>query len=229
MNINPEEISSIIRKQIESFDVDLEMDEVGTVLMVGDGIARIHGLANVMTNEMIEFENGSIGLAMNLEEDSVGVVIMGEYLEIEEGQSVKRTGRILSVPAGEALIGRVVNPLAQPLDGKGPIETTDFMPIEGQAPGIADRQPVKEPLQTGIKAIDGMIPIGRGQRELIIGDRETGKTAIAVDTIINQKNTGVICVYVAIGQKASTVAGVVETLRKHGAMDYTIVVSATAN
>ncbi|MHC4957494.1 MAG: F0F1 ATP synthase subunit alpha [Planctomycetota bacterium] len=217
MNINPEEISSIIRKQIESFDVDLEMDD------------RIHGLANVMTNEMIEFENGSIGLAMNLEEDSVGVVIMGEYLEIEEGQSVKRTGRILSVPAGEALIGRVVNPLAQPLDGKGPIETTDFMPIEGQAPGIADRQPVKEPLQTGIKAIDGMIPIGRGQRELIIGDRETGKTAIAVDTIINQKNTGVICVYVAIGQKASTVAGVVETLRKHGAMDYTIVVSATAN
>jgi F-type H+-transporting ATPase subunit alpha len=227
MNINPEEISSIIRKQIESFDVDLEMDEVGTVLMVGDGIARIHGLANVMTNEMIEFENGSIGLAMNLEEDSVGVVI--DYLEIEEGQSVRRTGRILSVPSGPELIGRVVDPLANPIDGKGPIEAAEFMPIEGQAPGIADRQPVKEPLQTGIKAIDGMIPIGRGQRELIIGDRETGKTAIAVDTIINQKGQDVICVYVAIGQKASTVAGVVETLRKHGAMDYTIVVSATAN
>ena len=229
MNINPEEISSIIRKQIESFDVDLSMDEVGTVLVVGDGIARIHGLENVMTNEMVEFENGSFGLAMNLEEDSVGVVIMGDYLEIEEGQSVRRTGRILSVPVGDALIGRVVNPLAQPLDGKGPVETDDFMPLEGHAPGIADRQPVSEPLQTGIKAIDGMIPIGRGQRELIIGDRETGKTAVAVDAIINQKGTGVICVYVAVGQKASTVAGVVETLRKNGAMDYTIVVSATAN
>ncbi len=229
MQINPEEISSIIRKQIESFDVDLSMDEIGTVLVVGDGIARIHGLEKVMTNEMVEFENGSYGLAMNLEEDSVGVVIMGDYLEIKEGQSVKRTGRVLSVPAGDALIGRVVNPLAQPIDGKGPVETTDFMPIEGLAPGIADRQPVKEPLQTGIKAIDSMIPIGRGQRELIIGDRETGKSAIAVDTILNQKESGVICVYVAIGQKASTVAGVVETLRKHGAMDYTIVVSATAN
>ncbi len=229
MQINPEEISSIIRKQIESFDVDLSMDEIGTVLVVGDGIARIHGLEKVMTNEMVEFENGSYGLAMNLEEDSVGVVIMGDYLEIKEGQSVKRTGRVLSVPAGDALIGRVVNPLAQPLDGKGPVDTTDFMPIEGLAPGIADRQPVKEPLQTGIKAIDSMIPIGRGQRELIIGDRETGKSAIAVDTILNQKESGVICVYVAIGQKASTVAGVVETLRKHGAMDYTIVVSATAN
>ena len=229
MQINPEEISSIIRKQIESFDVDLSMDEIGTVLVVGDGIARIHGLEKVMTNEMVEFENGSYGLAMNLEEDSVGVVIMGDYLEIKEGQSVKRTGRVLSVPTGDALIGRVVNPLAQPLDGKGPVDTTDFMPIEGLAPGIADRQPVKEPLQTGIKAIDSMIPIGRGQRELIIGDRETGKSAIAVDTILNQKGSGVICVYVAIGQKASTVAGVVETLRKHGAMDYTIVVSATAN
>ncbi len=229
MQINPEEISSIIRKQIESFDVDLSMDEIGTVLVVGDGIARIHGLEKVMTNEMVEFENGSYGLAMNLEEDSVGVVSMGDYLEIKEGQSVKRTGRVLSVPTGDALIGRVVNPLAQPLDGKGPVDTTDFMPIEGLAPGIADRQPVKEPLQTGIKAIDSMIPIGRGQRELIIGDRETGKSAIAVDTILNQKESGVICVYVAIGQKASTVAGVVETLRKHGAMDYTIVVSATAN
>ncbi len=228
MTINPEEISAIIRKQIENFDVDLSMDEVGTVLMVGDGIARVHGLENVMANEMVEFENGSYGLALNLEEDSVGVVIMGEYIEIQEGQGVKRTGRVLSVPVGEALLGRVVTPLARPIDGLGPLETTEFMPIEGQAPGIADRQPVKEPLQTGIKAIDGMIPIGRGQRELIIGDRETGKTTIAVDTVLNQKGQDVICVYVAIGQKASTVAGIVETLRRHGAMDYTIVVSATA-
>ncbi len=229
MSINPGEISSIIKKQIEQFDVDLSMDEVGTVLEVGDGIARVHGLEKVMTSEMVEFENGAFGLALNLEEDSVGVVIMGDYLAIEEGQTVKRTGRVLSVPAGDALIGRVVDPLSQPLDGKGPVETTDFMPIEGNAPGIADRQPVTEPLQTGIKAIDGMIPIGRGQRELIIGDRETGKTAVAIDAILNQKGGDVICVYVAIGQKASTVAGVVETLRKHGAMDYTIVVCATAN
>ncbi|MHC4409016.1 MAG: F0F1 ATP synthase subunit alpha [Planctomycetota bacterium] len=229
MQIRPEEISSIIRKQIESFDIDLSVDEVGTVLEVGDGIARIYGLEKVMTNEMVEFENGAFGLAMNLEEDSVGVVILGDYLAIEEGQTVKRTGRVLSVPAGEALIGRVVSPLGVPLDGKGPVETTDYMPIEGLAPGIADRQPVTEPLQTGIKAVDGMIPIGRGQRELIIGDRETGKTTVAIDAILNQKGTGVICVYVAIGQKASTVAGVVEILRNHGAMDYTIVVSATAN
>ena len=229
MQIKPEEISSIIRKQIESFDIDLSVDEVGTVLEVGDGIARIYGLEKVMTNEMVEFQNGSYGLAMNLEEDSVGVVIMGDYLSIEEGQTVKRTGRVLSVPVGEALLGRVVDALAQPLDGKGPIETTEFMPLEGKAPGIADRQPVHEPLQTGIKAIDGMIPVGRGQRELIIGDRETGKTTVAIDAIINQKGKDVICVYVAIGQKASTVAGVVETLRKHGAMDYTIVVLATAN
>ncbi len=229
MNINPGEISSIIRKQIEQFDVDLAMDEVGTVLEVGDGIARVHGLEKVMTSEMVEFENGVYGLALNLEEDSVGVVIMGEYLSICEGQQVKRTKRVLSVPAGDALIGRVVDPLANPLDGKGPVATTDFMPIEGAAPGIADRQPVHEPLQTGIKAVDGMIPIGRGQRELIIGDRETGKTAVAVDAIINQKGKDVICVYVAVGQKQSTVAGVVETLRKEGAMDYTIVVAATAN
>jgi F-type H+-transporting ATPase subunit alpha len=229
MNINPEEISAIIRKQIETFDVDLSMDEIGTVLEVGDGIARVHGLEKAMANEMVEFENGSFGLAFNLEEDSVGIVILGEYIDIREGQSVKRTGRVLSVPAGEALIGRVVSPLAQPLDGKGPVATGDFMPIEGRAPGIAERQPVKEPLQTGIKAIDAMIPIGRGQRELIIGDRETGKSAIAIDTILNQKGGDVICVYVAIGQKASTVAGVVDTLRRHGALDYTIVVSATAN
>jgi len=229
MQIRTDEISSIIRKQIESFDVDLHVDEVGTVLEVGDGIARAHGLEKVMTSEMVEFENGSFGLALNLEEDSVGIVILGGYTDIREGQTVKRTGRVLSVPAGDALIGRVVNPLSQPIDGKGPVETTDFMPIEGKAPGIADRRPVKEPLMTGIKAIDGMIPIGRGQRELIIGDRETGKSAVAIDAIINQKGGDVVCVYVAIGLKASTVAGIVETLRENGAMDYTIVVSATAN
>ncbi|MHC4729666.1 MAG: F0F1 ATP synthase subunit alpha [Planctomycetota bacterium] len=229
MSFDPAEISGIIRKQIESFDVDLSMDETGTVIEVGDGIARVYGLAQVMANELVEFENGSFGLALNLDEDSVGVVILGKYVDIQEGQTVKRTGRVQSVPSGEGLIGRVVNPLAQPLDGKGPVETVDFMPIEGRAPGIADRQPVKEPLMTGIKAIDGMIPIGRGQRELIIGDRETGKTAIAVDTIINQKGGDVVCVYVAIGLKASTVAGVVDTLRRHGAMDHTIVVGATAN
>jgi F-type H+-transporting ATPase subunit alpha len=227
--IRTDEISSIIRKQIESFDVDLRTDEVGTVLEVGDGIARAYGLQQAMASEMVEFENGSFGLALNLEEDSVGIVILGDYYDIREGQTVKRTGRVLSVPAGEELIGRVVTPLSQPIDGKGPIETTHLMPMEGKAPGIADRQPVKEPLMTGIKAIDGMIPIGRGQRELIIGDRETGKTSVAIDAIINQKDSDVICVYVAIGLKASTVAGVVELLRSHGAMDYTIVVSATAN
>jgi F-type H+-transporting ATPase subunit alpha len=227
--IRTDEISSIIRQQIESFDVDLHVDEVGTVLEVGDGIARVYGLEKAMASEMVEFENGSFGLALNLEEDSVGIVILGNYLDIREGQTVKRTGRVLSVPAGDALIGRVVNPLSQPIDGKGPIETTDVMPMEGKAPGIADRQPVREPLMTGIKAIDGMIPIGRGQRELIIGDRETGKSSVAIDAIINQKGGDVICVYVAVGLKASTVAGIVETLREHGAMDYTIVVSATAN
>jgi F-type H+-transporting ATPase subunit alpha len=227
--IRTDEISSIIRQQIESFDVDLHVDEVGTVLEVGDGIARVHGLEKAMASEMVEFENGAFGLALNLEEDSVGVVILGDYFDIREGQTVKRTGRVLSVPAGDALIGRVVNPLAQPLDGKGPVETTNLMPVEGRAPGIAERQPVKEPMMTGIKAVDGMIPIGRGQRELIIGDRETGKSSVAIDAILNQKDTGVICVYVAIGLKASTVAGVVELLRENGAMDYTIVVSATAN
>jgi F-type H+-transporting ATPase subunit alpha len=229
MDIRTDEITSIIRQQIESFDVDLHVDEVGTVLEVGDGIARVYGLEKAMASEMVEFENGSFGLALNLEEDSVGIVILGDYFDIREGQSVKRTGRVLSVPAGDELIGRVVNPLSQPIDGKGPIKTTHLMPIEGRAPGIADRQPVKEPLQTGIKAIDGMIPIGRGQRELIIGDRETGKSSIAIDTILNQKDGDVICVYVAIGLKASTVAGFVEQLREKGAMDYSIVVSATAN
>src|SRR2546427_2259482 len=227
--IRTDEISSIIRQQIQSFDVDLHVDEVGTVLEVGDGIARVHGLEKAMASEMVEFENGSFGLALNLEEDSVGVVILGDYFDIREGQTVKRTGRVLSVPSGDGLIGRVVNPLAQPLDGKGPVDAPHLMPIEGRAPGIAERQPVKEPLMTGIKAIDGMIPIGRGQRELIIGDRETGKSSVAIDAIINQQGTGVICVYVAIGLKASTVAGIVEVLREHGAMDYTIVVSATAN
>jgi F-type H+-transporting ATPase subunit alpha len=229
MDIRTDEITSIIRQQIESFDVDLHVDEVGTVLEVGDGIARVYGLEKAMASEMVEFENGSFGLALNLEEDSVGIVILGDYVDIREGQTVKRTGRVLSVPCGDELIGRVVNPLSQPIDGKGPVNATHLMPIEGRAPGIADRQPVKEPLQTGIKAIDGMIPIGRGQRELIIGDRETGKSSIAIDAILNQKGGDVICVYVAIGLKASTVAGFVELLRAEGAMDYTIVVSATAN
>jgi F-type H+-transporting ATPase subunit alpha len=229
MSIRPDEITSVLRKEIESFNVDLRNEEVGTVLEVGDGIARVYGLEKVMANEMVQFENGSFGMAFNLEEDSVGIVILGDYLKITEGQTVKRTGRVLSVPAGEALIGRVVTPLGEPLDGKGPIQTTATMPLEGLAPGIADRQSVHEPLATGIKAVDAMIPIGRGQRELIIGDRETGKTSVAVDAIINQKGKGVICVYVAVGQKASTVAGVVGRLREFGAMDYTIVVSATAN
>ena len=189
MEIRTDEISSIIRQQIESFDVDLQIDEVGTVLEVGDGIARVYGLENVMTSEMVEFENGSVGLALNLEEDSVGVVILGDYIDIREGQIVKRTGKVLSVPAGEGLIGRVVNPLSQPIDGKGPIDTVKLMPMEGQAPTIADRQPVTEPLLTGIKAIDAMIPIGRGQRELIIGDRETGKSSIALDAILRDRKS----------------------------------------
>jgi F-type H+-transporting ATPase subunit alpha len=229
MQIRPEEITSVLKKEIEGFEDHLQMDEVGTVLEVGDGIARVYGLENVMSSEMIQFENGVYGLAFNLEEDSVGVTVLGDYMDIKEGQTVKRTGRVLSVPSGTSLIGRVVTPLGEPMDGKGPVEHTSYMPLEGRAPGIADRQPVKEPIQTGIKAIDAMIPIGRGQRELIIGDRETGKTAIAVDTIVNQKGQGVICVYVAVGQKASTVAGVVERLRQHGAMDYTIVVVASAD
>ena len=207
MSIRPDEITSVLKKAIDGFDVDLSMEEVGTVLEVGDGIARVFGLEGVMANEMVQFENGAFGMALNLEEDSVGIVILGDYLQIEEGQTVKRTGRVLSVPAGQELIGRVVNPLGEPIDGKGPVATTEFMPLEGQAPGIADRQSVFEPLMTGIKAVDAMIPIGRGQRELIIGDRETGKTSVAIDAIINQKGKGVICVYVAVGQKASTVAG----------------------
>ena len=205
------------------------MENVGTVIMVGDGIARVWGLEEAMAGELLEFPGQTYGMALNLEEDNIGAVILGPYSHIKEGDTVKRTGRIVEVPVGEALIGRVVNPLGQPLDGKGPIETEQFRPIESPAPGVIDRRSVFEPLQTGLKAIDSMVPIGRGQRELIIGDRQTGKTALAVDTIINQKGQDVICIYVAIGQKASTVAGVVETLEKHGAMDYSIVVSATAS
>jgi len=227
--IRPDEISAILKQQIERFDSDVKVENVGTVIMVGDGIARVYGLDDAMAGELLEFENGVFGMALNLEEDNIGCVILGPYNSIREGDKVKRTGRIVEVPVGEALIGRVVNPLGQPLDGKGPIETDRFRPIESRAPGVIDRKNVHEPLQTGIKAIDSMIPIGRGQRELIIGDRQTGKTAIAIDTILNQKGQDVICIYVAIGQKASTVAGIVDVLQRHGAMEYTIVVSATAS
>ncbi len=229
MQIKAEEISQIIRDQIKNFDQKVEMQEVGTVITAGDGIAKVYGLDKAMAGELVEFPGGVYGIVFNLEEDNVGIVIMGEYSHIREGDTVKRTGQIASVPVGRALVGRVVNPLGQPIDGKGPIETTEMDVIEKIAPGIVDRQSVHEPLQTGIKAIDAMIPIGRGQRELIIGDRQTGKTAVAIDTIINQKGQNVICVYVAIGQKRSTVARVVDTLEKHGAMDYTIVVAATAS
>ena len=228
MELRSDEITSVIRKQIESFGEEIGMEEVGTVLEVGDGICRVYGLENVQANEMVEFENGAFGLAFNLEEDSVGIVIMGDFVTIKEGQQVKRTGKILSIPCGEGFLGRVVDPLGQPLDGKGPIESATNRLIEFKAPGIEARQPVKIPLQTGIKAIDSMIPIGRGQRELVIGDREVGKTAVTVDTIINQRGKGVICVYVAIGQKNSTVRQVVATLEEHNAMDYTIVVNANA-
>ncbi|MEF2968181.1 F0F1 ATP synthase subunit alpha [Paenibacillus sp. M1] len=229
MSIRPEEISSLIKSQIEQYKSEIEVAEVGTVIQVGDGIARVHGLENAMANELLEFENGVFGLALNLEESNVGVVILGPYNEIREGDQVKRTGQIMQVPVGEALLGRVVNPLGQPVDGKGPIATTEFRPVENNAPGVIDRKSVHEPMQTGIKAIDSMVPIGRGQRELIIGDRQTGKTTIAIDTIINQKGNGVKCIYVAIGQKQSTVVNVVETLRRHGALDYTIVVTASAS
>jgi F-type H+-transporting ATPase subunit alpha len=229
MKLRPEEITAIIKQQIESYQVDLNVDDVGTVIEVGDGIARIHGLEKSMSGELLEFPNGVFGMVLNLEEDNVGAVLLGGELLIKEGDTVRRTGRIMQVPVGEAMVGRVVNAIGQPIDGKGPIATTEFRPVEYRAPGIADRQSVKEPLQTGLKAIDAMIPIGRGQRELIIGDRGTGKTAIAIDTIINQKGQGVICVYVAIGQKSSTVARVVHILEEAGAMEYTIVVAATAS
>ena len=228
MRINPEEITSVLKKEIETYSGEFQVEEEGTILEVGDGIARIYGLTNCMAGEMLEFSNGSKGVAFNLEESSIGAVILGEYHDLREGDTVKRTDSVLQVPVGEELIGRVVDPLGNPLDGKGPLKTDKFRAVESDAPGIADRQSVKEPLQTGIKAIDSMIPIGRGQRELIIGDRGTGKTAVAIDTIINQKGGDVICVYVAVGQKASTVAGVVQRLTETGAMDYTIVVNASA-
>ena len=229
MAIRPEEISAILREQIKNYEQVLDVTETGTVLTVGDGIARVHGLQNVMSGEIIEFASGAVGMAQNLEEDNVGVIILGEYRSISEGDEVKRTGRIMSVPVGDALIGRVVDALGNPIDGLGPIETDKFRPTEVKATGVMARKSVHEPLQTGIKAIDALVPIGRGQRELIIGDRQTGKTAIAVDTILNQKGKDVICIYVAIGQKESTVNSVVETLKKHDAMDYTIVVSAAAS
>ena len=227
MQLKPEEISKIIRAQIKHYENVIEQSEVGTVIMVGDGIARASGLEKCMAGELLQFDNGEYGMAQNLEENTVSIVLLGSDVGIKEGSTVKRTGKVVSVPVGEAMIGRVVNALGQPIDGAGPIETTEFRAIESPAPGIIDRQPVKEPLQTGIKAIDSMIPIGRGQRELIIGDRQTGKTTIASDTIINQKGKDVICIYVAIGQKRSTVANLVQSLTEAGAMSYTIVVSAT--
>ena len=229
MQLKPEEISKIIRAQIKHYENAIEQSETGTVIMVGDGIARASGLEKCMAGELLQFDNGEYGMAQNLEENTVSIVLLGSDVGIKEGSTVKRTGKVVSVPVGEAMIGRVVNALGQPIDGAGPIETTEFRAIESRAPGIIDRQPVKEPLQTGIKAIDSMIPIGRGQRELIIGDRQTGKTTIASDTIINQKGKDVICIYVAIGQKRSTVAALVENLAKNGAMDYTTVVAATAS
>ncbi len=229
MHLRPEEISSIIKSQIKNYGNQIQQDETGTVILVGDGIARASGLEKCMANELVEFSNGEYGMALNLEENSVSIVMLGSDEGIKEGDVVKRTGKVVSVPVGENLIGRVVNALGQPVDGKGPIETSEFRPIESNAPGIIERKSVSVPLQTGIKAIDSMIPIGRGQRELIIGDRQTGKTVLALDTIINQKGKDVICIYVAIGQKNSTVAQLVQTLEDNGAMDYTIVVSSTAS
>src|SRR5512138_2120508 len=229
MDIRAEEISKIIREQIGSFAVQVDVAEVGTVISIGDGISRVHGVERAMAGEMLEFPHGVFGIALNLEEDSVGAVLLGDYVEIKEGDTVKRTGRIISVPVGEEMLGRVVNALGQPIDGKGPVATRQFSPIERLAPGVVDRNPVKEPLQTGLKAIDSMVPIGRGQRELIIGDRQTGKTALAIDTIINQKGQDVVCIYNAIGQKQSTVAQVVKTLEDFDAMRYTIVVAAAAS
>ncbi|MBY6277218.1 F0F1 ATP synthase subunit alpha [Symbiobacterium thermophilum] len=229
MSIRPEEISSILKQEIERFSTEIETSNVGRVIQVGDGIARVYGLQSCMASELLEFPNGIMGMAFNLEEDNIGVVILGPDEDIKEGMEVRRTGRVVEVPVGPALIGRVVNALGQPLDGKGPIETDMYLPVERKAPGVITRKSVHEPLQTGLKAIDSMTPIGRGQRELIIGDRGTGKTAIAVDTIINQKGQNCICIYVGIGQKASTIAGVVKKLQETGAMEYTIVVSATAS
>ena len=229
MKMNPEEITAIIKDQIKNYNVDLNVDDVGTVIEIGDGIAHVHGLSKAMAGELLDFGNDIYGLVLNLEQDNVGAVILGGDTAIKEGDMVKRTGKIMQVPVGEAMVGRVVDALGRPVDGKGPINTTEYRPVEYKAPGIADRKSVHEPLQTGLKAIDALVPIGRGQRELIIGDRGTGKTAIAVDTILNQKGQNCTCVYVAIGQKASTVARVVKTLEDAGAMDYTIVVVATAS
>ena len=226
MSIKTEEISSLIKKQLEGYQDDLAAEEVGTVTYIGDGIARATGLENAMANELLQFSNGSYGMALNLETNDVGIIILGDFDEIREGDQVKRTGRIMEVPVGEAMIGRVVNSLGQPVDGLGAIKTGKTRPIEFKAPGVMQRQSVSEPLQTGLKAIDALVPIGRGQRELIIGDRKTGKTSIAIDTILNQKDQNMICVYVAIGQKDSTVRAQVETLKKYGAMDYTIVLTA---
>jgi F-type H+-transporting ATPase subunit alpha len=229
VKLRPEEITSILKQRIEQFDVETDLSEVGTVLQVGDGIARVHGLENCVALEMLDFEHGVVGIAFNLEEDNVGVALFGEWAQLREGEPVRRTGQVASVPVGEAMLGRVVDPLGNPLDGGVPIETTERRPLEFKAPGVVERQPVHEPLQTGLKAIDSMIPIGRGQRELIIGDRGTGKTAVAIDTILNQRDSGVVCIYVAIGQKGSTVAQVYERLKDAGAMDYTIIVSAAAH
>ena len=229
MEIRAEEISEIIRKQIKEYGKEVEVAETGTIISIGDGIARIHGLDKAMAGELLEFPGGVSGMVLNLEEDNVGAAILGEFSEIKEGDTVKRTGRIVEVPVGEALIGRVVDAIGQPIDGKGPINTDKFSKVEVKAPGIVQRKSVHQPMQTGLKAIDSMVPIGRGQRELIIGDRQTGKTAVAIDTIINQKGGDVVCIYVAIGQKRSTVAQVVSKLQEHGAMDYTIVVAATAS
>src|SRR5881275_3794014 len=229
MGISSDEISSLIKRRIKDFDVPILAADVGIVTEVGDGIAQIYGLQSAQALELLEFKGGISGIALNLEEDSVGAVILGPYEDIKEGDQVRTTGKIIQVPVGEALVGRVVNALGEPIDGKGPIKTTEFAPVEKVAPGVVTRQPVDTPLQTGIKAIDAMIPIGRGQRELIIGDRQTGKTAIAVDTIINQKGQNVICIYVAIGQKRSTVARVIQILEEFGAMAYSIVVCATAS
>jgi F-type H+/Na+-transporting ATPase subunit alpha len=229
MRIKADEISSVLREEIAHFRSELKLGEEGTITEIGDGIAHVYGLTNVMEEEMLEFSNGAFGLALNLEENSVGAIILGPYHTLKEGDKVKRTGRVIDVPSGDALLGRVVNPLGQPIDNRGPIETKTRLPVERHAPGIADRQSVKEPLQTGIKAIDSMIPIGRGQRELIIGDRAIGKTAVAIDTIINQKGTGVKCFYVSIGQKASSVARIVKRLEEAGAMEYTTVVAASAS
>jgi F-type H+-transporting ATPase subunit alpha len=229
MSIKAEEISALIKKQIENYQAEIQVSDVGTVISIGDGIARVHGLDNAMAGELVEFSNGVMGMAQNLEENNVGIIILGPFTEIREGDEVRRTGRIMEVPVGEGLIGRVVNSLGQPVDGMGPINTTKTRPIEALAPGVMSRKSVHEPLQTGIKAIDALVPIGRGQRELIIGDRQTGKTTVAIDTILNQKGQDMICIYVAIGQKESTVRNAVETLRKYGALDYSIVVTASAS